>query len=120
MYITMGCCAPHPNVGLPTEMHLISKLLIKDAPYLLTVSSAPVAPSRSIAVGKGVTGGYAGEMLSFSINYRDIHNNPTSLTIRDRNIRADGSFEAIPWVVEIKFIDRNTGSSVLSTNNITE
>lgn len=120
MYVTMGCCAPHPNVGLPAEIHMFSNLLIEGAPFLLTVSTAPVDPARSIAIGKGVVGGYAGDMLSFTVEYRDVHNNPTSLSVRDRNIRKDGSLASIPWVVVVKFVDRNTGNSVQSVNNITK
>jgi len=79
MYVSMGCCAPHPNIGYPAELHELKPLLIQDAPFLLQVESAPMDQTRSIAVGDGLLGGTVGEVLSFTVLYRDIHNNPTTL-----------------------------------------
>lgn len=78
MYVSIGCCAPHPNIGYTREVQELAPLLIQGAPFLLTVSPAPVDQSRTVAVGRGLVGGTAGEVLSFSTLYRDIHNNPTT------------------------------------------
>lgn len=78
MYVSIGCCAPHPNVGYTLEVQELAPLLIKGAPFHLTVTPAPVEQSRTVAVGKGLLGGTVGEILSFTTLYRDIHNNPTT------------------------------------------
>lgn len=78
MYVSIGCCAPHPNVGYTVELQEMGPLLIQGAPFLLTVSPAPVEQSRTVAVGKGLVGGTVGEILSFATLYRDVHNNPTT------------------------------------------
>ena len=111
MYVTIGCCAPHPNVGLPAELNLFSNLLIQNAPFLLSISPAPLVAARSIAVGLGTVGGLAGNMLSFTVQFRDIHNNPTAISVTDGT-------SSIPWGVRVEFIDRNTGDSVLPTNDL--
>lgn len=111
MYVTMGCCAPHPNVGLPTEIHLFSHLLVEGAPFVLTVDPAPVVPEKSYAIGQGTVGGYAGEMHSFTVQYRDIHSNPTGISVRDH-------LRMIPWVVKLKFVDRESGNEVLPANDV--
>jgi hypothetical protein len=100
MYVSMGCCAPHPNVGPATEIAELAPLLIQDAPFLLTVTAAPVDQSRTVAVGKGLVGGFAGEMLNFATLYRDIHNNPTTAK------------NATESKVTVRFVDQVTGSEL--------
>lgn len=78
LYVTMGCCPPHPNVGFPAELDDMQPLLISGAPFKLTVASGPIVPSRSVAVGVGVLGGIAGYLISFTVLLRDLHNNPTT------------------------------------------
>ena len=78
MYVSIGCCAPHPNVGYTVEVQELAPLLIHGAPFHLTVTPAPVEQSRTVAVGKGLLGGMVGLPLSFTALYRDIHNNPTT------------------------------------------
>ena len=82
MYVTVGCCPSHPNVGLAAEIRDFhdKALLIEGAPFPLTVSAGAVAPHRVAAVGTGVLGSVAGELQTFSILLRDVHSNPTSLT----------------------------------------
>lgn len=111
VYVTMGCCAPHPNVGLPAELHMFSHLLVEGAPFLLTVDPAPVVPQRSYAIGQGTVGGYAGEMHSFTVQYRDIHNNPTGISVHDH-------LRMVPWVVKLIFVDRLTGNEVVPANSV--
>lgn len=108
MYVSIGCCAPHPNIGLAAELQELSPLLIQGAPFLLTVTPAPVDQSRTVAVGRGLIGGTAGEVLSFSTLYRDIHNNPT--TAKDP---ADTQFV-------IMFKDQVTSDVVVPTSLSTE
>jgi hypothetical protein len=101
LYVTMGCCAPHPNVGLPAEIELFDHLLIKGSPFILNIAPAPMDSTRSTAIGKGLLGGISGQNHSFTVLYRDIHNNPTSVGTPD-SIR-----------LKVVFIDR-------STNNVVE
>lgn len=96
MYVSIGCCAPHPNIGYTREIAELSPLLIKGAPFLLTVTPAPVEQSRTVAVGKGLLGGTVGEMLTFTTLYRDIHNNPTMAK------------NATESVLRVQFIDQVT------------
>jgi hypothetical protein len=87
MYVTVGCCPPHPNVGIPSELQMISNLLIQNAPFILTVVPAPIDVSRSIAIGPNLFGGYAGFDFKFSILYHDLHNNPTPVNASDIKVK---------------------------------
>lgn len=86
MYVTIGCCAPNPAGGYPNEIELIQPLLIQGAPFTLHIDSAPLNPSRSVAIGNGVVGGIAGEKRVFTVVYRDIFNNPT-VTLDASNVK---------------------------------
>ena len=78
MYISVGCCPPHPNVGVSREIDLIQPLLIASAPFNLHVSPGIIHGPKTIAVGPGLLSGRAGYSEEFKILYRDIHGNPTS------------------------------------------
>jgi hypothetical protein len=47
MYVTVGCCPPHPNVGLPAELEMASDLQIMGSPFLLTVTPADLNATRT-------------------------------------------------------------------------
>ena len=83
MYVTMGCCAPHPNVGFPEEIHQMmeSKLLIEGAPFSLNVVSAEMMSNRSIATGSSLRSLIAGSDNVIDIYFRDVHNNPTTVDL---------------------------------------
>ena len=58
MYVSVGCCPPHPNIGLSAEIGMLQELLINDGkPFQLTVQPAAIDPSRSIITGQGSLGG---------------------------------------------------------------
>lgn len=78
MYVSIGCCAPTSSVGYPAEIVKLSPLLVADSPFTLTIVPASIDALRSVAVGNGLVGGIAGELSSFAILYRDLHNNPTT------------------------------------------
>ena len=87
MYVTIGCCPPHPNIGISSELQMINNLLIQNAPFILTVLPASIDITRTIAIGPNLFGGYAGNNLNFSILYHDLHNNPTTINILDIKIK---------------------------------
>jgi len=80
VYVTMGCCPPHPNVGISAEVSMMSDLFIMGAPFQLVVVPAVIDVTRSIVTGAGAVGGVVGDMLTFRVSFRDIFNNPTSDT----------------------------------------
>lgn len=100
MYVTIGCCPPHPDVGFPSEMQQFRHLLISGAPFLLKVMPAPLNQSTTIATGHGLSGGIVGFPLTFITFYRDIHDNPTTV---------DNVSESH---LITRFIDTVTGSEV--------
>ena len=105
MYVTIGCCPAHPNVGMSREIELMRDLLIMDAPFLLDVSPAPTFASRTVATGEHLVSAEAGKLHHFDILYRDLHNNPTRvLTIEDK--------ESLNVVVE--FRDMELGNAVVN------
>ncbi len=81
MYVTVGCCPAHPNVGLAAELREFRDLglLIKGSPFELHISANKVSPLRTTAFGEGVLGGIAGSPTSFDVLFRDLHGNPTTL-----------------------------------------
>jgi len=87
MYVSIGCCALHPNVGYPGELQGMAGLLVQGAPFLLHVESAPLDPTRSVAVGEGLLGGRVGEPLEFNVLFRDLHNNPTTAEDASLSVR---------------------------------
>jgi hypothetical protein len=82
LYVTVGCCAAHPNVGFQAEISLNSKLNLGISPYVLTVAPGPVYTSRTIATGAGVVGSKAGVRQSFTVWFRDLYSNPTAIDPR--------------------------------------
>lgn len=101
LYVTIGCCPPHPNVGISAELDMVRDLLVSGAPYLLNVSAAKVTPGRSIAVGIGLTGTTAGVVASFNVLFRDLHNNPTTSVTSSTNV-----------TFAVHFYDTTTGFEV--------
>lgn len=99
MFVTMGCCAPPPQSGLPSTLEQMDRLLIQGAPFTLTIESAAIDSARSIGVGEGLLGGVTGQNLTFVVLFRDIYNNPTT---------ADAS---IPY--QIEFSDQSSNNRVL-------
>jgi len=83
MYVTIGCCLANPAVGYPASIQLSRSLLVNGSPFQLTVLPTTVDSSRTVATGTGLVGGMVGELQSFAIFFRDIHDNPT--TISDLN-----------------------------------
>ena len=79
LYVTIGCCAAHPNVGYQSEVALNTAINIGSSPFILTVEPGPVFSSRSIATGEGILGSNTGERQSFDVHFRDIHSNPTTI-----------------------------------------
>ena len=114
MYVTMGCCPPHPNVGIPLEIQMIDSLLIQKAPYILTVKPAPIEVTRSIAVGSNLLGGYAGFNLNFAILYHDLHNNPTTVNASDIKVK-------IIWtdLVTNNIVNQTTANIMIFAENTT-
>jgi len=78
MYVTIGCCAPHPNLGFPTEVEtmLASGILIEGAPFTLEVSPGELVIARTIATGAGLISSVAGEPAPLTLHHRDVHDNP--------------------------------------------
>lgn len=79
LYVTIGCCVGNVATGLPGELQQRLPLLVQGAPFLLHVAPAVVNSSRSITTGKGMVGGTVEEDLSFTVQYRDVFNNPTTV-----------------------------------------
>jgi len=84
MYVTIGCCLANPAVGYPASIQLSRSLLVKGSPFQLTVLPAAVDTSRTVATGTGLVGGMVGDLQVFTIHFRDIHDNPT--TIAEENL----------------------------------
>eukprot|EP01038_Epipyxis_sp_PR26KG_P006752 gene6752-9253_t len=102
MYVTIGCCVGDDNIGISNKIDKIQGLLIKNNPFILTVQSNAIVSSRSVVVGNGIVGGVAGEMLSFSVLYRDMYNNPTTI----RNVgQSEGSNGELIVSIFTQFID---------------
>jgi hypothetical protein len=80
MYVTIGCCPPHPNVGVSAEVSMIADLLIMGTPFQLHVKPAVMNVSRSVITGAGAVGGIVGDTLEFKVLFRDVYNNPTTDT----------------------------------------
>jgi hypothetical protein len=80
MYVTIGCCAPHPNVGFPREVQLMQMhaLLIMGAPFTLDVAPGELVQTRTVTTGAGLVSSVAGEPSALTIHYRDVHDNPTA------------------------------------------
>ena len=81
LYVTVGCCPPHPNVGQASEISMSAALMIQGSPFLLTVSASEVEVARTTVSGTGALGGEAGQQQGMFLLYRDIFNNPTTLGI---------------------------------------
>lgn len=81
MYVSVGCCAPNPAIGINQEIRALQPLLIAGSPFLLTIDPAPLDPTRTIAIGNGLIGANAAQTTSFTILYRDVFNNPTNYFI---------------------------------------
>lgn len=79
MYVTIGCCVGNTAVGLPTELRNRLPLLIGGAPFILQIRPAILNVSRSIAVGQGIIGGTVNSTLQYTVLFRDIFNNPTTI-----------------------------------------
>lgn len=109
MYVTMGCCPPHPNVGIDAEIHLSRDLYIEGAPFILTVAPGSIDAARVVAAGAGTLGGIAGVSSEFSFLYRDMYSNPTSL-IYDKAAVSSG--EIVKPIITVLFIDRVSGNYV--------
>lgn len=91
LYVTIGCCPDHPNVGLAREISSMNGILIQNAPFSLFVESAEPDPRRSVAVGPGVVGTTTGNNVNFSVLYRDLHNNPTTASRATMAQRGDSN-----------------------------
>jgi hypothetical protein len=77
LYVTIGCCPDHPNVGMAREINSMKDILVSGSPFLLEVTSAEPAPGRSVAAGPGMVGALAGAPVDLAVLYRDLHNNPS-------------------------------------------
>lgn len=120
MYVTIGCCPPHPNVGLPAEIDMMRDILIQGTPFSLTVASAPVTPSRSVAVGQGLLGGVVGQIFSFVVLFRDIHNNPTTIdTTDDVAVMVNFFDQSSSMRVDVKYWTQVSLKNVTVTYNAT-
>jgi hypothetical protein len=111
MYITVGCCAAHPNVGIAQEIHYMrdDALLVEGAPYPLIISPNVLYASKTVAIGEGVLGATAGIPQSFDIFFRDVHSNPTALTQDD--VLSNTTFT-------IEFHHLGTGSVITQTSHV--
>jgi hypothetical protein len=78
LYVTVGCCAPHPDVGLALELAALQPLLVSGAPFLLTVRPSDAVLANSAGTGEGLLGGPAGLLHTFTVHFRDGYENPTS------------------------------------------
>lgn len=87
MFVSVGCCPPHPDVGIPSELEMINDLLIQNAPFILTVLPASIDVTRTIAIGPNLFGGYAGFDFNYMILYHDLHNNPTIVDKSDIKVK---------------------------------
>ena len=80
LYVSMGCCPPHPNIGLSAELDMLTPLLIYGSPFILNITSGSTVSENSLCVGEGLKSGEAGSLQSFTIAFRDIHHNPTTVS----------------------------------------
>ena len=92
LYVTVGCCPPHPNVGQASEISMSADLMIQGSPFLLTVMPAEVEVTRTVAAGPGALGGVAGQQQGMFLLYRDVFNNPTTLGITSVSMSAGTIF----------------------------
>ena len=127
LFVTVGCCPPHPNVGQFAEISMSTELHISGSPFHLVVSPAGVDASRCVAAGRGVLGSTAGVSASYDVMLRDLYNNPTSLAILGGPAPVPASASAsasvggadvaqmakedtVPPSLTIVFVDKSTGS----------
>ena len=103
MYVTVGCCPAHPNIGLSKEMDMFQHLLIEGAPFKLTIQPDEIAPEKVVAIGDGVLGSIAGEIQTFNVHFRDLHSNPT--TVNDINVARNAK-------ITVDFTNIATGSII--------
>jgi hypothetical protein len=108
MYVTVGCCPPHPNVGLSAEIATFEEeqLLVNGGPFLLIVSPAAPKLSETIAIGDGLLSSTAGSYSTFRCLYRDLHKNPTY----------DLSSSGVN--VTVSFVDKSSGVEIVSDDVI--
>jgi hypothetical protein len=85
-------------------------LLIKGAPFSLTIQPNEALLSRTVAIGAGILGGVAGQMLSFSFQFRDLHNNPTNLLF-SHSSAANAS-------ISLQFFDASDPSVSVTSGNL--
>lgn len=102
MYVTVGCCPAHPNVGLASELRDMRSLglLIEGAPFELHVAPNEVSSLRTTAIGEGVLGAVAGAATDVDVLFRDLHGNPTVL--------GESSYSAGAYI-RAEFTDMATG-----------
>lgn len=108
MYVSIGCCPAHPNVGVARELDMMREILIKDAPFLLNVSASKFASERCVATGRSLVSGEAGLVHSFDVLFRDIHNNPTIIKNEEKN--------AVSF--HLQFTDISTGNTVINNAEV--
>lgn len=109
LYVTIGCCPVHPDVGIDSELEMNANLFISNSPFVLTVSPVAPNPTRSISVGDGCLGGVAGELITFNTLLRDLHNNPTTTTTPFHN--------NVTIVVKFTSVPSDTGSGKVTLYN---
>ena len=100
VYVSVGCCAPHPDVGLLAEPSGMAPMLVTGAPFYLKVFPNDAVLANSIAVGGGVLGGVAGDNVQVNVFYRDVFRNPTTYS-RYATVQTS-----------LKFVDQVTGGSI--------
>ena len=110
MYVTMGCCPAHPNIGIAGELEEFKHLLISGAPFKLNIRPDNIAPTKMVAIGEGVLGSTAGEFGSFEVMLRDLHSNPTRVS--ELNVAQQAT-------ITVDFLNIATGS-VLNNDVVAE
>ena len=109
MYVTVGCCVASTAIGYPAEIQLNAHLQVQSSPFLLTIAPAPVDQTRSIATGTGLIGGVVGVMMDFTVYYRDIYNNPTTV-VDDGD--GDGELQGQQMMITVTIVEQESNTTI--------
>jgi hypothetical protein len=111
LYVSIGCCPAHPNIGVVKEIESIRELLIAESPFFLNVTSAVLTPERCTVRDSSLISVIAGSDNKFDILFRDVHNNPTTIISEDISLSRIEALDAL-----VRFVKVDNGNTYV--NNV--